>query len=190
MPQQLTGNESSSSSLMVLNRPEDRPDALCHSMGTAWTADYLKNSGEPDADLRSNIAAEARAKIVDERLINFCCDSNTKNALQLLMTCETTHLGAFMQASESLEKSLLSIGFIPSSHGVVHQRYDDSTGKADDGEIDINGSSRRHKMHHIRAIACTTGIPSAEGNAKSNRTTLIVTANRRIGAEADVSGPC
>ena len=35
---------------------------LCNSMGTAWTADYLKITGELDVDLRSNIAAEARAK--------------------------------------------------------------------------------------------------------------------------------
>ena len=43
-------------------------------MGDPWTADYLKITGELDVDLRSNIAAEARAKIVYERLINFCDD--------------------------------------------------------------------------------------------------------------------
>src|ERR687892_2009063 len=47
---------------------------LFNSMGNAWTADYLKITGELDVDLRSNIAAEARAKIVYERLINFCDD--------------------------------------------------------------------------------------------------------------------
>src|SRR6476661_8089929 len=46
--------------------------SLCNSMGNAWTADYLKVTGELDVDLRSNIAAEARAKIVYERLIDFC----------------------------------------------------------------------------------------------------------------------
>ena len=48
--------------------------SLFNSMGDAWTADYLKITGELDVDLRSNIAAEARAKIVYERLINFCDD--------------------------------------------------------------------------------------------------------------------
>ena len=48
------------------------------SMGDAWTADYLKITGELDVDLRSNIAAEARAKIVYERLINFCDDPGSK----------------------------------------------------------------------------------------------------------------
>ena len=33
---------------------------LYNSMGSAWTADYLKITGELDVDLRSNIAAEAR----------------------------------------------------------------------------------------------------------------------------------
>lgn len=37
---------------------------LFDSMGNAWTANYLKVTGELDVDLRSNIAAEARAKIV------------------------------------------------------------------------------------------------------------------------------
>jgi len=53
-------------------------------MGNAWTADYLKITGELDVDLRSNIAAEAGAKIVYERLINFfsAAISGTKDALQ------------------------------------------------------------------------------------------------------------
>jgi Mn-containing catalase len=37
---------------------------LCGSQGNPWTADYLKVTGELDVDLRSNSAAEARAKIV------------------------------------------------------------------------------------------------------------------------------
>ncbi|WP_229170727.1 manganese catalase family protein [Bradyrhizobium altum] len=65
---------------------------LFNSQGNAWTADYLKITGELDVDLRSNIAAEARAKIVYERLINFCDDAGTKDALEFLMTREITHM--------------------------------------------------------------------------------------------------
>lgn len=64
---------------------------LFNSMGNAWTADYLKITGEPDIDLHSNIAAEARAKITYERLIDCCDDPGTKEALQFLMTREITH---------------------------------------------------------------------------------------------------
>jgi Mn-containing catalase len=65
---------------------------LFNSMGDAWTADYLKITGELDVDLRSNIAAEARAKIVYERLINFTDDQGTIDTLQFLMTREITHM--------------------------------------------------------------------------------------------------
>src|SRR6185436_10691615 len=86
---------------------------LCNSMGNAWTADYLKITGELDVDLRSNIAAEARAKIVYERLINFTSDAGTKDALQFLMTREITHMKAFTAALESMGKPRFSIGKIP-----------------------------------------------------------------------------
>lgn len=111
--------------------------ALCNSMGNAWTADYLKITGELDVDLRSNIAAEARAKIVYERLIDFCDDPGSKEALQFLMTREITHLRAFMQALDSLGKSALSIGAIPPTPRIVDQFYNTSTGKGDDGEEDF-----------------------------------------------------
>jgi Mn-containing catalase len=112
---------------------------LFNSQGDAWTADYLKVTGELDVDLRSNIAAEARAKIVYERLINFTNDAGTKDALQFLMTREITHMKAFMLALESLGKDPLSIGEIPPTPGLVDRFFNDSTGEGDDGEIDARG---------------------------------------------------
>ena len=96
---------------------------LFNSMGSAWTADYLKITGDLDVDLRSNIAAEARAKIVYERLINFCDDAGTKDALQFLMTREITHMKAFMAALDSLGKQPLEVGKIPPTPGVVDQYF-------------------------------------------------------------------
>jgi Mn-containing catalase len=112
---------------------------LYNSMGNAWTADYLKITGELDVDLRSNIAAEARAKIVYERLINFTDDAGTKDALQFLMTREITHMKAFTAALESLGKPRFEIGRIPPTPGLVDQFFNDSTGVGDDGEIDARG---------------------------------------------------
>jgi Mn-containing catalase len=113
--------------------------ALQNSMGDAWTADYLKVTGELDVDLRSNIAAEARAKIVYERLINFCDDAGTIDALQFLMTREITHMKAFAAALESLGKDRFSIGSIPPTPELVNQYFDDSTGMGDRGEPNARG---------------------------------------------------
>jgi Mn-containing catalase len=112
---------------------------LFNSQGNAWTADYLKITGELDVDLRSNIAAEARAKIVYERLINFCDDVGTKDALQFLMTREITHMKAFAAALESMGKPRFAIGKIAPTAGLVDQFFNDSTGQGDHGEIDARG---------------------------------------------------
>src|SRR3954470_15532338 len=112
---------------------------LFNSQGNPWTADYLKITGELDVDLRSNIAAEARAKIVYERLINFCRDAGTKDALQFLMTREITHMRAFSLALESMGKSPFSIGKIAPTPKLVDQFFNDSSGEGDHGEVDTRG---------------------------------------------------
>src|ERR1700677_1855663 len=113
--------------------------SLHNSMGNAWTADYLKITGELDVDLRSNIAAEARAKIVYERLIGFTEDVGTIRALQFLMTREITHMKAFTAALESMGKDRFSIGSIPPTPELVNQYFDDSTGTGDRGEPNARG---------------------------------------------------
>jgi Mn-containing catalase len=99
----------------------------------------LKITGELDVDLRSNIAAEARAKIVYERLINFCDDVGTKDALQFLMTREITHMKAFAAALDSMGKGRFSVGQIAPSTPLVNQYFNDSTGEGEHGEIDTTG---------------------------------------------------
>src|SRR5436190_22642788 len=112
---------------------------LFNSMGDAWTADYLTITGELDVDLRSNIAAEARAKIVYERLINFTDDQGTIDALQFLMSREITHMKAFTAALESMGKPMFSIGRIPPTPRLVNQYFNDSTGVGERGEPDVRG---------------------------------------------------
>jgi Mn-containing catalase len=77
--------------------------ALTNSSGVPWTAAYIDTIGEPTADLRSNIAAEARAKIVYERLINVTDDAGVKEALGFLMTREIAHQISFEKALYAIE---------------------------------------------------------------------------------------
>ncbi|SAK75696.1 catalase [Caballeronia temeraria] len=77
--------------------------ALTNSAGVPWTAAYIDTIGEPTADLRSNIAAEARAKIVYERLINVTDDPGIKEALGFLMTREIAHQKSFEKALHSIQ---------------------------------------------------------------------------------------
>jgi Mn-containing catalase len=113
--------------------------ALFDSMGNPWTSTYLKITGELDVDLRSNIAAEARAKIVYERLIDHTDDPGTIDALQFLMTREITHMKAFSAALESMEKGPFSIGMLKPTPGIVDEYFNGSTGQGSEGDTDVQG---------------------------------------------------
>ncbi|WP_411380312.1 manganese catalase family protein [Pseudomonas sp. MPB26] len=76
---------------------------LINSAGVPWTAAYIDTIGEPTADMRSNIAAEARAKIVYERLMNVTDDPGVKEALGFLMTREIAHQLSFEKALHSIQ---------------------------------------------------------------------------------------
>lgn len=76
---------------------------LTNSAGVPWTAAYVDTIGEPTADFRSNIAAEARAKIVYERLMNVTDDPGIKEALGFLMTREIAHQKSFEKALHSIQ---------------------------------------------------------------------------------------
>jgi len=160
--------------------------SLFNSAGDAWTASYIAITGELDVDLRSNIAAEARAKIVYERLIDFCSDKSSIDALQFLMTREITHMKAFTAALESLGKDRFTIGKIPPTPELVNQYFDDSTGTGDNGERDARGPwNQGGEWEYVQAPAFqqfespqagtrqsdeaeTSGAPRA-GNGKRHR---------------------
>jgi Mn-containing catalase len=148
---------------------------LFNSMGNPWTADYLKITGELDVDLRSNIAAEARAKIVYERLINFTSDAGTKDALQFLMTREITHMKAFTAALESMGTPRFQVGRIPPTPGLVDQFFNDSTGVGDDGEIDVRGPwNEGENLELVESPAFSAGVSSSQqGGDVDERSTSV-----------------
>ena len=94
------GNDSHITALLYGGGPP-----LTNSAGVPWTAAYIDTIGEVTADLRSNIAAEARAKIIYERLINMTDDPGVKDALGFLMTREVAHQISFEKALYSIRNN-------------------------------------------------------------------------------------
>ena len=68
---------------------------VSNSQGVPWTGAYVNANGDPTVDLRSNIAAESRAKIVYEYLLKFTNDPYVKETLRFLMTREIAHFQQF-----------------------------------------------------------------------------------------------
>jgi Mn-containing catalase len=92
------GGDSHTQSILFGSGP-----ALTNSSGVPWTAAYVDSRGDPTCDLRSNIAAESRAKIIYERLTNITDDPGIKEALGFLMTREIAHQKSFEKALYSIE---------------------------------------------------------------------------------------
>jgi Mn-containing catalase len=103
---------------------------LTNSGAVPWTAAYIDTIGEPTADLRSNIAAEARAKIIYERLINTTDDAGVREALGFLMTREVAHQKAFEKALYSIEPNFPP-GKLPGEPEFTDKYYNMSQGPGD-----------------------------------------------------------
>lgn len=73
------------------------------SNGTPWTGAYVNANSDLTVDLRSNIAAESRAKIIYEYLMKFTDDPYVKETLGFLMTREITHFQQFEAALETIQ---------------------------------------------------------------------------------------
>jgi len=100
---------------------------LTNSAGVPFSGAYVDSRGEPTVDLRSNIAAEARAKIVYERLINLTDDPGVKDALGFLMTREIAHQKSFEKALYSIEPNF-PVGKLPGNPAFTNVYYDLSKG--------------------------------------------------------------
>ena len=119
------GGDSHITSLLYGGGP-----ALVNSAGVPWTGAYVDSRGEPTVDLRSNIAAESRAKIVYERLINITDDPGIKDALGFLMTREVAHQKSFEKALYSIENNFPP-GKIPAVPEFADKYFNMSQGEGD-----------------------------------------------------------
>jgi Mn-containing catalase len=119
------GGESHTTSILYGGAP-----ALVNSAGVPWTAAYVDSIGDPACDLRSNIAAESRAKIVYERLINVTDDAGIKDALTFLMTREVAHQKSFEKALYAIEPNFPP-GKIPGHPDFADKYYSLSQGEGE-----------------------------------------------------------
>jgi len=134
--------------------------ALIDSGGVPWTAAYVDSKGDPSCDLRSNIAAESRAKIVYERLINITDDPGVKEALGFLMTREIAH-------QKSFEKALYAIkdNFPPGKLPGLSP-FTDMYVNTSQGEGDLTGPwNEGEQWDRVDDVAGNLPVDSGDGTA-------------------------
>jgi Mn-containing catalase len=149
------GGNSHTQSLLYGGGP-----SLTNSSGVPWTAAYIDSRGDPTCDMRSNIAAESRAKIVYERLINITDDPGIKEALGFLMTREIAHQKSFEKALYAIEDNFPP-GKLPGIEKFANVYVNTSQG---DGDVEGPWNAG-DQWERIDDLAQTMPIDGGDGTA-------------------------
>jgi Mn-containing catalase len=105
---------------------------VTNSQGVPWSGNYVNANGDLTVDLRSNIAAESRAKIVYEYLLQFTDDPYVQESLRFLMTREIAHFQMFSAALEEIQPNFPP-GVLQGDPRYTHVYYNMSNGASTRG---------------------------------------------------------
>ncbi|GGB72294.1 manganese catalase family protein [Blastomonas aquatica] len=145
--------------------------SLTNSSGVPFSGAYVDSRGDPTCDLRSNIAAESRAKIVYERLIAVTDDPGIKDALGFLMTREIAHQKSFEKALYTIEDN-----FPPGKHPGV-PGFDSLYVNTSTGAGDIDGPwNSGEEWDRIDDVVAKGPLDGGDGTAKVKLTDDQMTA--------------
>lgn len=139
---------------------------LTDSNGFPWQGTYANANGDLTVDLRSNIAAESRAKIVYEYLMQFTDDKDVLATLNFLMTREVSHFQQFEAALGTIRPNFPP-GVLQSDPRYSNLYYDFSKGarSAGPGTTDPARSwTRTGSTSRSRASTCVRRADSPRTN--------------------------
>jgi len=157
---------------------------LTNSAGVPWTAAYIDTIGDPVADLRSNIAAESRAKIVYERLIYATDDPGVKDALTFLMTREIAHQLSFEKALYSIQPNYPP-GKLPGKPEFATKYFNMSL-----GEADMNGPWNGESFEQVNAREDQLAVDGDGGYSvelKPAESSVLAAMNLRLKSNTEIN---
>lgn len=147
---------------------------LTDSNGNPWTAAYVTANGDLTVDLRSNIAAESRAKIVYEYLMKFTDDPYVKETLSFLMTREVAHYQMFEAALNSIQPNFPP-GVLQSDPRYSNTYFNMSDGSETRGPWNQGRSTQlneewQYVQEPVRTVKETQGLSTAQpsGTGRTN----------------------
>jgi Mn-containing catalase len=100
---------------------------LTNSQGVPFSGSYIDANGDLTVDLRSDMAAEARAKITYEYLMKFTDDPLVHDTLRFLMTREIAHFQMFGAALDTIQPNF-PMGILQGDPRHTHTYFNLSNG--------------------------------------------------------------
>jgi Mn-containing catalase len=157
------------------------------SQGIPWSGAYVNAMGDLTVDLRSNIAAESRAKLVYEYLLGFTDDPLVKDSLRFLMTREVAHFQMFEAALESIQPNFPP-GILQSDPRHSNKYFnmsqgEDFKGPWNEGKSPEFGEEWKYIDDPIEHVRKTDGLlkEQAEGSTRTEKS--VQKSNKLLSAE-------
>ncbi len=146
-----------------------------NSQGVPWTAAYINGDGQGDltSDLRSDIAAETRAKMVYEYLLQFTDDPYVKETLRFLMTREVAHYQMFEAALGTIEPNFPP-GILQADPRYSNLYFNmssgnDSKGPWNEGKTTVTKETIEYIEDPVKYVMQTNGLLQQKTNGTENK---------------------
>lgn len=157
------------------------------SQGIPWSGAYVNANGDLTVDLRSDIAAESRAKMVYEYLLGFTDDPLVKETLRFLMTREVAHFQMFEAALGSIQPNFPP-GILQSDPRHSNKYFnmsqgEDFKGPWNEGKSPEFGEEWKYIDDPIEHVRQTNGLlkEKTEGSARTEKS--VQKNNQMLSAE-------
>ena len=155
--------------------------------GVPWTAAYINGDaqGELTSDLRSDMGAETRAKMVYEYLLQFTNDPYVKDTLRFLMTREVAHYQMFEAALETIKPNF-PMGTLQSDPKFSNLYFNMSNGSSirgpwNQGESTQLGETWQYIDDPIRHVMETNSLLDQKIEGTERTESNIQAMNQKIG---------
>lgn len=158
---------------------------LTNAAGAPWTGSYVNANGDLTVDLRSNIGAESRAKIVYEYLLQFTEDPLVQESLRFLMTREIAHFQMFAAALDSIEPNFPP-GVLQGDPRFTHKYFNMSSGASVRGPWNQgqgpwkNGESWTYIEDPLKEVLATKGQKQARIDGTTRTQEQVDKMNREL----------
>jgi Mn-containing catalase len=160
---------------------------LTDSRGIPWSGTYVNANGDLTVDLRSDMAAESRAKIVYEYLLKFTDDPYVKETLKFLMTREIAHFQMFDAALQTIAPNFPP-GVLQGEPKFSNTYFNMSNGQDVRGPWNDGISSELNEVwqyiddpiEHVRA---TDGLVNQEIQGTDRTESLVDEMNKQLSRE-------
>ncbi len=171
------------------------PHNLCESgggpmvtdaRGNPWSGTYVNANGDLTVDLRSNIAAESRAKIVYEYLLKFTDDPEVRDTLNFLMTREIAHFQQFTAALADIQPNFPP-GILQGDPRYTHTYVNSSDGRDARGPWNEGQGPWRSGESWVYVARPIDHVHDTRGMKEQKAEGTSVTADQVHALDADLS---